>query len=372
MSNTDPTRVFGAITERTMVAPAAGGGATMQMPASGLDPLRTQMGGTATCAICGSNTPLPATYCGDCGYLLSSAPPENVSLPAEEKALAELVDVQDGRRYRLREGVNTLGRQGTDILVNEGTISRTHARITLENGTILIEDLGSTNGTKVGDRRLSANEPTPAAHGTTLKFGNWRTLLEVAGGGSAEATVAVTTADRTIAVVPDKTVVGMPTETAPAAEADTPMPVSSPAVSDSPAILTGPVVALLQKIEGMASDIPVQFGVITVGRRSSNHIALPQDAYISGRHAEITTDNSGTYLTDLGSTNGTLINGQKLEPHERQLLLEGDEVQLGQTRYKFLLLEPDMEESESLPPLVTDHTPAEMAPTTPAEETNEG
>src|SRR5207253_1382044 len=111
-----------------------------QMPGQA-DALRTQMGGTTTCPVCKSTTPLMEAYCGDCGFLLTSTPVEEAAPPAEETPVAELVDSQSGRRYRLRNGVNTLGRQGTDILVNEGTVSRNHANITVENGKITVEDL---------------------------------------------------------------------------------------------------------------------------------------------------------------------------------------------------------------------------------------
>src|SRR5580704_3486033 len=108
MSNMEATRVMGTF--------GVGNSATIQMPAGG-DAFRTQMGGTTTCPICKSSTPLLDIYCGDCGYLLSS-PPESAAeaaLPVEEAPPAELVDELTSRRYRLRYGVNTVGRYGTDI-----------------------------------------------------------------------------------------------------------------------------------------------------------------------------------------------------------------------------------------------------------------
>jgi pSer/pThr/pTyr-binding forkhead associated (FHA) protein len=325
----------GAASDRTMVAPA-GFGATQQMPAAGLgDAMRTQMGGTTTCPVCKSTTPLMETYCGECGYLLSSAPAPDLEVPSEEAPAAELVDLNDGRRHRLREGVNTIGRQGTDVLVNEGTVSRVHARVTIEGDNITVEDLGSSNGTKVGDKRLGANQPTPATAGMELKFGNWRVLLERGGASPAAATImaGATLAISTGAPV-DRTIVGLPPSEAVAAE--TPV-VSAPV----PVATTLPAVALLRKTQGPGADISLPEGRVTIGRRPENTVVLTNDAYISGRHAEIVTENSGTYITDLGSTNGTQVNGQKLTAQERQLLLEDDEVQLGQTRYVFKPIVPE-------------------------------
>ncbi len=350
MSDSEPTRMMGLadapVSDRTLVA---GFGATQQMPAGGAgDAFRTQMGGVATCPVCQSTTPLLETYCGECGFLLASTPAESVELPVEEAPLAELVDVADGRRYRLRAGVNTIGRQGTDLIVNEGTISRVHARVTIEaeTGAIFVEDLGSTNGTKVGDRRLTPNQPMMALTGMALRFGNWRVLLEgaalpAAGSGAGEPTIAISTA------IPDRTLVGASGEALagmrPAAATVTP----APSVANAPEP-DGPPFARLRKIEGPAADIAIGEGVITLGRKSVNAIVLTQDSYISGRHAEIHTDATGTFLTDLGSTNGSLVNGQRLEAQEPQLLLEGDEIQLGQTKYVFEFLDIEVEPEDQV------------------------
>ncbi len=346
----DSTRVMtpqGAATaaqDRTMVVPGGG----IPQPAAGMgDALRTQMGGTTTCPVCKSTTPLMETYCGECGYLLSSAPAENLEVPVEETPAAELVDAKDGRRYRLHAGVNTIGRQGTDVLVTDGTVSRVHARITIEGDAITVEDLGSTNGTKVGDRRIGPNQPTPATSAMPLKFGNWLVTLEM--GTSSGAAGSAAPAEATVAMpggsgaagIGDQTLVGVPTGATQYA-----------AVGDEPAAVIASAVALLKKVEGPGEDIAITEGSVTVGRRPGNSVLLTGDPYISGRHAEFMTDNTGTYLTDLGSTNGTLVNGQKLVPQERQLLLEGDAVQLGQTRYLFNLIEeaPEMESTTSTTP----------------------
>ncbi|HZT42247.1 MAG TPA: FHA domain-containing protein [Chthonomonadaceae bacterium] len=340
MSDMESTRVIGATTgtpvapgDRTMVAPAAGSA----------DALRTQMGGTTTCPVCKSTTPMYETYCGECGFLLSSAVAEEIEAPVEEAPAAELVDSQSGRRYRLRQGDNTVGRQGTDVLVADSTVSRTHARITIEGDQITVEDLGSTNGTKVGDKRIGANEPTPAASGMPLKFGNWQVVLEVPGNVAAAAAPA---AEQTVVLPGEEAAAGAEPPTEAASDRTPPAETVEAAPEEAPVETAAPV-ALLRKTGGPAGDIPITEGTITVGRRSTNTISLPEDPYISGAHAEITTDNTGTYLIDMGSTNGTLVNGQKLTPNERQLLLSGDEVQIGQTTYQFEHVEPS-EESDQM------------------------
>ena len=54
-------------------------------------------------------------------------------------------------------GAMIIGRKGADIAVEGDTeMSRRHARLRVEGGRVLVEDLGSTNGTYVGDRRITS------------------------------------------------------------------------------------------------------------------------------------------------------------------------------------------------------------------------
>jgi len=80
-----------------------------------------------------------------------------------------------------------------------------------------------------------------------------------------------------------------------------------------------------------------------LGRDPSNPIQI-HDNEVSRRHAEIRRNNSIFTLADLGSSNGTFINGRKLSPRERHTLASGDEVQLGST----LMLFTGSEDEEDL------------------------
>ena len=100
----------------------------------------------------------------------------------------------------------------------------------------------------------------------------------------------------------------------------------------------GSAVARLEKIEGISSDIEIEPGTLTIGRKPGNDLMLALDSYISGKHAEIIADGPNVTLTDLGSTNGTVVNGAKLAANVPQTLVEADEVQLGQTRFRFVSL----------------------------------
>jgi pSer/pThr/pTyr-binding forkhead associated (FHA) protein len=70
----------------------------------------------------------------------------------------------------LKEGENTVGRLSTgDVAVDDASISRNHAIITVRAGKVALRDLGSKNGTYVGDKRIAAD--TEVAPDTPIRFG---------------------------------------------------------------------------------------------------------------------------------------------------------------------------------------------------------
>jgi DNA-binding winged helix-turn-helix (wHTH) protein len=78
----------------------------------------------------------------------------------------------------LRQGENLIGRAPeAHIRIESPKVSRHHARITVDDDTAVVEDLGSKNGTFVGDLRV--NGPRPLAHGDQLRLGQLAALLRV-------------------------------------------------------------------------------------------------------------------------------------------------------------------------------------------------
>ena len=69
----------------------------------------------------------------------------------------------------------------------------------------------------------------------------------------------------------------------------------------------------------------------TIGRSPENSVRL-EDASVSGRHAEIIVVAKNCYLKDLGSTNGTLINGQAITEAQ---LRAGDRIRFGKVEASF-------------------------------------
>ncbi len=371
---TESTRVMPASgmpgADKTMVAPQGFG--------AGAAPGATQMGATVSCAVCGTNSAAMETYCVECGFLLASAPGAlETAEPAETGP--ELVEHVTGRRFRLKTGVNTVGRENCDILLMDGTVSRRHAQVSVENGAIVVTDLGSTNGTQVSGARIGPNQPTPLPQGATVRFGNATLTLPAA--GPAEATIFAPPAEPALAVqvdaAPDAlsepSFMESPVEPAAAESAppiafgaappseEPPIAFESALVAEQPPVAGSlpaageastsgptPAVARLRSTFDGGRDLDIHEGSTTIGRRAGNTYVIDGDPYVSGRHADIICDNTGCYLVDVGSTNGTTVNGARLDVGEKQLLLDGDEIGLGQGTYAFETLEPPEEPARPL------------------------
>jgi hypothetical protein len=72
---------------------------------------------------------------------------------------------------------------------------------------------------------------------------------------------------------------------------------------------------------------------LTVGRAPQNDIALGGDDYASAKHARVEPRRDGVWVEDIGSTNGTFLNGIKLT-RERKLT-PGDVVRVGETELRY-------------------------------------
>jgi predicted component of type VI protein secretion system len=70
----------------------------------------------------------------------------------------------------------------------------------------------------------------------------------------------------------------------------------------------------------------------TIGRKAHNDIQIDNLA-VSGEHAVVVTILSDSFLEDLGSTNGTLVNGQTVKKH---FLQNNDVIELGKYKLKFV------------------------------------
>ena len=81
-----------------------------------------------------------------------------------------------------------------------------------------------------------------------------------------------------------------------------------------------------------AVEIPLVKERVTIGRRPDNDVCLPYPA-VSGEHAAVVTILADSFLEDLGSTNGTLVNGRPVAKH---FLRDRDQIDIGRQLIVYL------------------------------------
>ena len=90
----------------------------------------------------------------------------------------------------LLEGENLIGRGGeARIVVESPRVSRHHARIVISGESAIVEDLGSKNGTFVGERRIE--EPASLSDGDLLRVGDVQIVFRSLGIGGPDATLTM-------------------------------------------------------------------------------------------------------------------------------------------------------------------------------------
>jgi DNA-binding winged helix-turn-helix (wHTH) protein len=110
------------------------------------------------------------------------------SMPSPGAVPATIEVVWKKQSLPLTDGEHIAGRDSEcSLVIDATTVSRRHARITVVSGTATIEDLGSTNGTHVDGKRISA--PTRLAPGSELALGS--EVLRVRVRNSSAPTVKV-------------------------------------------------------------------------------------------------------------------------------------------------------------------------------------
>ncbi len=72
---------------------------------------------------------------------------------------------------------------------------------------------------------------------------------------------------------------------------------------------------------------------VTIGRKDDNTVVL-KEGYVSSHHAKIFLKNTSYILQDLNSTNGTVLNGDKIL--EKEIIKSGDEIKIGTLVFKVI------------------------------------
>lgn len=132
----------------------------------------------------------------------------------------------------------------------------------------------------------------------------------------------------------------VPTATVP----DAPPPVTPP--PQPTAAPPAPVAASSSKLKlaNGAEEWSLSKDVINIGRRSPVDGIFPEvdlteadtDSYISRRHGRITMGEQGPIYEDLGSSNGSFLNGTRLQQGVQAVVKDGDRLRLGKTELVYI------------------------------------
>ncbi|MBF5041157.1 FHA domain-containing protein [Aggregicoccus sp. 17bor-14] len=249
------------------------------------------------------------------------------------------------------EGELRIGRQeGNDLVLADGGVSRRHALLRAQGAQVVLEDAGSANGTYVEGARLEG--PCVLEPGQEVQLGDYLLQLvaparddrsrtdEVpalgavpdAAPGSAAAPdrAGEAGASAGAALAPPRTPSGRTSRTdellAPGAAARVPQALARTGQGPRLVGLTGP----------WAGQRVALAGTLSVGRGAGAGLLL-EDESVSRRHAELRCTGAGVQVRDLGSANGTAVNGAPVPAGapEGVLLQRGDAVQFGVALFRF-------------------------------------
>ena len=269
----------------------------------------------------------------------------------------------------------TIGRQeGNTIRLTERNVSRRHARLSRQNGTVYIEDLASFTGVRVNGTKIVS--PTPLREGDEVEIGDYRLALRGDQPPVADRPTMPTmpvvngpmaTVGGAVAIPTRASVAAMAAQPAGQAQAATavpartrtktsppqplaPPPEAAPAVEPVEAQPTIPIRALTEPVSDRieAAGPPARLVVLTtdlaglelplgkpalvIGRTDENDVVLNHRS-ISRHHAKVVRDGDRYTIVDLQSANGVRVNG---EDYERTELNPGDVLELGHVKLRFV------------------------------------
>jgi hypothetical protein len=95
----------------------------------------------------------------------------------------------------------------------------------------------------------------------------------------------------------------------------------------------GRLVVVESKVLTVGEEFELDSRPLTVGRGTQNDVSIDGDEFASARHARIEPRRDGVWVSDVGSTNGTYVNGVKVDRPRK--LVNGDVVRAGETELRF-------------------------------------
>ena len=221
----------------------------------------------------------------------------------KEKIYAYITDMKTGERHPLNMWETSLGRSNSsDIVLPYSAVSRSHAVISRRIDGWYIYDLNSKSGIRVNESVIE--EKTTVKNGDMISF--------------ADASFRFEVADDPVQHVGKHKRKGARVQ---------PMPYQNGA---SPYAAAGaqPGYNQPRMINQRTGEVFVLVGNrVTVGAAAKSDIRIRFGQGVSRQHSVLVLYEDGWAITDSNSTNGTLLNGRKI--NQPQLLFEGDVITLG-------------------------------------------
>lgn len=226
-----------------------------------------------------------------------------------------------GVAFALSEERMTIGRNpSATISLDDLTVSRVHAEVFKKDGRWFVTDAGSSNGTFIGGRRLEAGASEPLHEGAEVRYGTVEMVVtkvtvdedtdETAPRAVALSEEVAAGATRIIDVVSEQEV------------ADSQQVRGEPAPAPTRlAVVRGPAAGQSVSL----SDLPM-----ILGREGAEGVVGIDDRFISRRHARVDRTNDGTIrVTDLGSSNGSWLNDDRIDANSPRPVAPGDKLRMG-------------------------------------------
>jgi ABC-type multidrug transport system ATPase subunit/pSer/pThr/pTyr-binding forkhead associated (FHA) protein len=195
-------------------------------------------------------------------------------------------------RFRLGEGewqIFTLSKKETmigrgednDMVLDHREVSRHHLRLSFTDNLFQITDLESSNGTRLDGISLVPQIPTSLRPGQMIETGDFTLVLAKSEEGGTHISKELL-----------------------------------------------PYIIRYRFGDGTWQTFPMESGEKTFGRDPNCDFYL-NDSEVSREHIRIRIDDDGIWIMDLGSTNGTIVNGVRLEPHQEHPLHSGQMFAIG-------------------------------------------
>jgi ABC-type multidrug transport system ATPase subunit/pSer/pThr/pTyr-binding forkhead associated (FHA) protein len=233
------------------------------------------------------------------------------------------------------------GAPGVDALSEDPKLSRRHALVERDpGGQVTIKDLESANGTYVNGVKIQGS--VHLEEGDVIRIGSTTLRLEVE---RERPRLSASTIQMGSPSPPATSILANPR-----APSKAPAQPPTPAVPDQyvePAVFPQPIeqigspsaIAPIYELTGArilyeGRTIPVLGEEMTIGRATTNDLVLKSDK-ASREHARIVARDDRYYLEDLGSQNGTYLNGERLLS-EARWLNSGDAIVIGGESIRFL------------------------------------